>query len=188
MRRMQPRRKKCMAYLMAVSPKDVILWCKCRKDALRLSNDELSSLSGVPKGTVDRLFSARSTDFRFSTVQPIIRALSGCEPDALDCETGEPDEAHAETLCAKEEMIIALKEEAIRQTDYISHLQAKAREDMERAKDEEAKSLAYMKKKEKGHIKAIIILAIALAVTLLAIIAALVIDKLNPHIGFFWLH
>lgn len=58
---------------------------------------------------------------------------------------------------------------------------------MSEPKKEEAESIAYMKKKEKSHIRLIYTLAVALSITVLAILTALIVDRLNPDIGFFWL-
>ena len=74
-----------------------------------------------------------------------------------------------------------------RKNGVIDHLHMTAKEDIERAKEEESESIAYMKKKEKGYLRLICALSIALAVTLLIIVTGLVLDMLDPSKGFFWL-
>ena len=82
--------KDCIPYLMTMPGADLLAWCKGRKDMLRLSNAEIAARSNVPKGTIDRLFSSDNTDFRFSTIQPIICILTGCKPEDLDCSKVKP--------------------------------------------------------------------------------------------------
>lgn len=161
----------CIPYLMTFTNAELLEWAKMRRTALHLSYEELSEKSGVPLSTIEKMLGRKGADCRFGTAQPVIRVLSGCTPEELDCEIVEhPSEAFVEQLKAKEEII--------------RHLE---KEDMERAKDEENESIAYMKKKEKSYLRLICTLSIALAVTLLVIIAALVLDRLDPTKGFFWL-
>lgn len=168
----------CIPYLMTLSPSDTLDWCKIRKETLRLSYDEIADRTNVPKSTISRIFSDKQTDCRFTTMQPVVCLLSGCEHADLDCDnTGRlSNEALVEQIKVKDELIRHLEEETKILNEHI-----------ERAKKEEAESLAYMKKKEKGHVRLIYTLALMLAITLLLIIAALVVDRINPNIGFFWL-
>lgn len=178
----------CIPNLMILPPADMMAWCKARKETLHLSNEDIAERTNIPKSTVDRIFSPKETDCRFTTMQPIIRTLAGCSEEELDCDAYKPpSEILLEQIRTKEEIIRALEEETKRQDEHIKQLQATAQADLQRAKDEEAESLAYMKKKEKGHVRAIYILAIMLALMLMLTIAALVVDRLNPNIGFFWL-
>lgn len=179
----------CIPYLMTVSQAELQEWCKHRKKVLHMSNEDIADRTFVPKGTVDRVFSPKDADYRFSTMQPIVCILSGCSREELDCEAAyqTPSEALLEQVKAKDEIIRHLEEETKRQDAHIRAMEASAQADMERAKKEEAESIAYMKKKEKGHVKTIYTLAVLLAFTLLLIITALIIDRLNPDIGFFWL-
>lgn len=154
-----------------------------------MSNEDIADRTNVPKGTVDRVFSPRDADYRFTTMQPIVCVLSGCSAEELDCEAAylTPSEVLLEQVKAKDEIIRHLEEETKRQDEHIKHLEATAKADIERAKNEEAESIAYMKRKEKSHIRLIYTLAIALSITVLTILTALIVDRLNPNIGFFWL-
>lgn len=82
--------KDCIPHLLALHGPDLIAWCKDRKKKLDLSNAELAARSNVPKGTIDRLFSSDTIDFRFSTIQPVICVLTGCAPADLDCVEPQP--------------------------------------------------------------------------------------------------
>ena len=83
----------CIPYLMTLSQADLLAWCKARKDALKVTSDNISQRSNVPKSTVDRILSPKNTDCRFTTMQPIICTLTGCSTEELDCDNVErPDE------------------------------------------------------------------------------------------------
>lgn len=80
----------CIPHLLTLQSTDLIAWCKGRKKKLGLSNVEIAARSNVPKGTIDRLFSSDTIDFRFSTIQPVICVLTGCAPADLDCVEPQP--------------------------------------------------------------------------------------------------
>lgn len=82
--------KDCIPYLMTLPGHDLLAWCKDRKKKLGLSNIDIADRTDVPKGTIDRIFAADTMDFRFSTIQPVICVLSGCNPEELDCESAAP--------------------------------------------------------------------------------------------------
>ena len=121
----------CIPFVLSLSGSDLIQWMKVRKDALHMSNAELADSTDVPKGTVDRIFSSRSADFRMSTIQPIVRALCGCEPDDLTCDPQKSDAELAGNLDHMEDTVRRLEEENDRQTEYIAQLRETAREDIE---------------------------------------------------------
>lgn len=178
----------CIPYLMTLTQEDFLAWCKCRKNALRISNDDIASRTNVPKSTVDRIFSPKDTDCRFSTIQPLICILSGCDEVELDCDNREESsEVLEEKLKAKDEIIEQLKIENKRLEEHINKVRAKATVDLERAKEEETVSLDYMKKLASKRLIFIYILVALLFVAMVVIITALVIDKNNSSVGFFWL-
>ena len=179
--------KDCIPYLMTFSNAQLLEWARMRRAALHMSYEDLSEKSGIPLGTIERMMSRKGTDCRFTTAQPVIRVLSGCTPDQLDCESiQQPDEALLEQLNAKEAIIQHMQETLLNQNHQIDNMQSMADKRMEQAKTEESESVKYLKKKEKGYIRIIITLSITLAATLFIVIAALAIDKINPTIGFFW--
>ena len=55
----------------------VIEWCISRKKEMGISNAKLADATGVPEGTIDRIFTGRNNEYRYSTIQPIIRYLLG---------------------------------------------------------------------------------------------------------------
>ena len=76
----------CFPFIASLPSHELIAWCKIRKDAMHLSNGEISERSNVPKGTVDRILSSDMADCRLSTILPIICVLSGCKENELSCE------------------------------------------------------------------------------------------------------
>ena len=76
--------------VMSLNPSDLINWCRNRKHFLGLSNQKLSEQSGVPLGTIDRIMAGKYTEFRYSSIQPIVTVLIG-----IDKDTPEPENADA---------------------------------------------------------------------------------------------
>ena len=70
-----------------LNPVELIKWCKNRKATLGLSNAKLAEMSGVPIGTIDRIMSGNYTEFKYSSIQPLVAILLG-----FGQETPEPDE------------------------------------------------------------------------------------------------
>ncbi len=74
--------------VMSLNPTDLINWCRNRKQFLGLSNQKLAEQSGVPIGTIDRIMAGKYTEFRYSSIQPIVTVLIGLRED-----TPKPEEA-----------------------------------------------------------------------------------------------
>lgn len=72
--------------IITLNPSELIKWCRQRKQTLGYSNQKLADLSGVPIGTIDRILAGKYTEYKYSSIQPIVAVLLGvCE------ETPEPD-------------------------------------------------------------------------------------------------
>lgn len=118
----------CIPYIMTLSQEDTLAWCQARKKALHLSNDEIAERAKVPKSTVDRVFSPKATDCRFSTMQPIVCLLAGCSAEELDCDNAEHStETLMEQIRAKDEIIRHLEEENHRKNGVIHDGQGRYR-------------------------------------------------------------
>ena len=74
--------------VMSLNPTDLINWCRNRKQFLGLSNQKLAEQSGVPVGTIDRIMAGKYTEFRYSSIQPIVTVLIGLRED-----TPKPEDA-----------------------------------------------------------------------------------------------
>lgn len=163
---------------VAMSAPELLHWCKSRKAHMGLSNGRLAELSGMPKGTIDRLFAGEHVDFRYETIRPLIKALTGGQWSGSPC----PDPNDNETA--------ALKEKAERLARNNMLLQSH----IDRDNEQHQKQLEFLREQIKheqasadGYKRAVVTLSIMLGVALLLIAAALIIDKINPDKGFFWL-
>lgn len=61
--------------ISSLNPQELIEWCNHRRKELNLSIAKLAQMSNVPEGTIDRLFSGKSPEFRYSSIQPIVAIL-----------------------------------------------------------------------------------------------------------------
>ena len=81
-RKMQKRSEEdYLPNVMTLNPSDLINWCRNRKRSLGLSNQSLAEQSGVPIGTIDRIMAGKYTEFRYSSIQPIVALLLGIRED-----------------------------------------------------------------------------------------------------------
>lgn len=82
-----------LPHVMSLNPSDLINWCRNRKQFLGLSNQRLAEQSGVPVGTIDRIMAGKYTEFRYSSIQPIVAVLIGIRED-----TPKPENADAQQV------------------------------------------------------------------------------------------
>ena len=61
--------------IMTLNPHELIDWCNTRRKEMGISKAKLAELTNVPESTLDRILSGKNPEFRYSTVQPIIRIL-----------------------------------------------------------------------------------------------------------------
>lgn len=151
---------------------EILELCKKRKNYLHMTNAKLAELSGIPKGTVDRIFAGEHFDFKWETMRPIIKVLFIGLFDAVSC----PDLQDPQADAYAKETIERLKEENDR-------LRSESRENAVFFKEQ----LKIANDTAKGRKTALIVLSIALAILLLFIITALIVDKTTPGVGFFWM-
>lgn len=166
---------------MDMSAHDLLEWCKARKDALKISNAALADMSGIPKGTIDRLFHGEHIDFKYETIRPIVKALIGGEWKKSTCPLDGAEE-NKELL----ETLRRLEAENSKYREYIMDTGQQHREDLDTRKAEEQARVDYLKNQLKWNRRAIATLGLLLFVCLLVIIGALMVDKMNSDIGFFW--
>jgi hypothetical protein len=157
---------------------EILEWCKARKAELHLSNDKIADLSRIPRGTVARVFAGEHEDFKFGTVQPILRVLIGGTYHRESCP--DPKGNAAEKLAD-----LAEKNESLRRV--IKENKAAYDQDLERERSDAARREKYFENQMRVRMIFIIILSVLLAAALMVIIAALLVDRTNPGKGFFWL-
>lgn len=183
----------------SMSPQEVLAWLKAYKKHMGITNAKLAEMCGMAQGTVDSLFANSHADFKYSTILPIIRALIGSlEGDACADHSGsaeakerirqlEADLLHKDdTIRHYEDQIASMKtlvtNTNARYTKQAEELRAMIKDQNER----HAQSQDFLRDQIKNRNKAVKILAFAAGIGWLIIIVALVIDKLYPHLGFFW--
>ena len=155
--------KACISYLMTLSTKETIEWCRMWKDRLGWTNAFLAEKTVVvPKGTIDRALNPNTEGVKLVTIRPIICALTGCTVEELEaCDD-------FSSVAALEEKNKALVEE------------------LERVKKDVANQSSFLASQIRMKDRYIAVLAILLGVAATSIFAALVIDLFNPHLGFIW--
>lgn len=79
--------------VMSLNPTELINWCRNRKKFLGISNQKIAEQTGVPVGTVDRIMAGKYTEFRYSSIQPLVALLIGIRED-----TPKPENADAQQV------------------------------------------------------------------------------------------
>lgn len=182
-------------------------WSRLRKDYLhtkdkKWTNAYIADAAGLSEKTVKRFFAGDVDDLKFTTAASIIEVLVDgtwgqypCAMAALETETVYVDNPavveqckhlqetlDALTITHKRE-IVEIREFEQGRVEYLKK-QVEFKEDQMRAKDKLLQErYDFLKRKDKW----IAILASSLAAALLLIFAALVMDAMNPDMGFFWL-
>lgn len=174
-------------HFLSVSVPEIMEWCIQRKAFLRWSNAKISEEANTPKGTVDRLFSGDIVDCKVETLRPIIQALIGGSFIDDVCPCLEPDEKAEETIRRLEQDNARLKR-------YLQNTEEKCKANIEEMKADHHAETDFLKQQleheqatSESRKKAFYIVAICLGFTLSIIIIALIIDRVNPDIGFFWI-
>jgi len=198
---------------LAMSMPRLSEWCRLRKEYLhrkdpKWTNAYIAEQAGISKVSVDRFLSGHIEDIKTSTIAKIIQVLIdgtwGQYPCAMApteaevvyvdspalVEKAEKAAARCAQLQAKLNAMEAEHKDEIKElratnqraTSYLME-QIKFREEQMISKDKLIQeSYAFLKRKD----RAILVLTLLLAVALLIIVGALIIDRLNPDAGFFW--
>lgn len=167
----------------AMSTPELLAWCKARKAELRVSNARLAELSGMPKGTIDRLFAGEHVDFRYETIRPLLKALTGGTWSGNPCAAPEEDEILQKKI-QELEAELARRDESIRHYkenyDDMTKLVANTNERHE-------EQLHFLRGEIKRKNKFMTRMTILAVVALLYIIVTLAVDVADPSRGFYWL-
>lgn len=170
----------------AMTPPQIIAWCKERKKFRGLTNEKIADMCDIPKGTVDSLFSGKHPDFKFGTIAPILKALIGGDWTGEPC-PGSGDGSEEKAL---RERIKELEAGIQWRDDKIQHFAEQNKTLQNQAADASKRHQAsqdFLREQIRGKNKAIVVLSVFLGLALAVIVVALIVDYLNRHIGFFWL-
>jgi len=167
----------------AMSTPELLAWCKARKAYLRASNAQLAEKSGMPKGTIDRLFAGEHVDFRYETIRPLLKALTGGAWAGNPCAAIQEDEALQKKV-QELEAELARRDESIRHYkenyDDMTKLVANTNKRHE-------EQLKFLRGEIKRKNKAVTTLTVLAVLALLYIIVTLIIDLADPSRGYYWL-
>ncbi len=178
---------------MAMNTEDLIHWCNERKKQLPgLTYDRIVEKTGLSKGTISGFFTGSHTDYRIETIRPILKLLIGGEWEDSPC--GDPtaeERAHTEEKFRQLEEGIAWRDERIQHltnnyndlTTLVANTNKRNAEQVEFLRKQLDERYQFLKRKD----KIIVTLSVLLGLCVLLIIAALIIDRTNSGVGFFWL-
>ena len=168
-------------------------WCKLRKNELGWSNQKLADVTGLSKTTIDRIMTGKITGLNGETINILSCALvygynsSGNSWGKFPCplSANAPDDDAKALREENARLLLQLKQQADNDRSKIDHLkrQIDFDEDQLRKKDKLLDDRSsFMRRKD----RIITILSILLGITVFLIPAALMIDAMNPNVGFFW--
>lgn len=183
-------------------------WCRLRKDYLhnidsKWTNAYIAEQSGMSKVSVDRFLSGNVDDLKASTIARILKVLVNGTWGQYPCSMASENDKEIITIDNPE--IVAKLEAANKQCqklqNTIDNMTAEHKENLSVAHNDEQRRIAFLKEQIaakdkiieenygffKRKNKVIAVLAILLAITTTTIITALIVDRLNPDKGFFWL-
>lgn len=172
---------------LAMSTERWCEWCHIRKEYLDLTNLEIAEAADVSEVSVARIMSGNVKDIRVTTMQAVTKVLVngtwGQHPCAMDANKSADVEKILEEMKQTHKAEIAeVHETEQKKIDYLKQ-QIKFTEEQMIAKDKLIEE-NYQLIKQRN--KTTVILSVLLGVSVVAIISALVIDALNPGMGFFW--
>lgn len=154
-------------------------WCdELRKKRPGATYDKTAAETKVSKTAVYNFLTGAHADCRLETARPIAGWLIGSSCEGNPCGNVTNSEK-----AAYEEKIRQLEEGIRWRDDKIGHLQ-KSNASMETLI---TNTNARFTKDKDFMRKVITVLGVSLGICLVAIIGALIIDRINPEVGFFWL-
>lgn len=178
--------------LEKMTGEEAIALCKARKAFLHLSNQQIADRAHMSKGTIDGLFAAAHTDFRFETIRPVWNVLFGGDmpDDACNDLTDSERSAYEEKIRQLEKSVVWHEDKIQDQKETIKDLREKNAALELLVKNNNArmtKDKEFLQEQIHNKNKVIAILGVIVGVETIAIMTALIIDRLDPNVGFFWL-
>ena len=173
--------------LLTMPQPELLEWMRLRKKVRNLSVHTISVLSGVPEGTVARVFAPDAkADFRLESLRPIVCVLIGGDLGKNPC----PDPADETSATWLRDQII-YRDGVI--SDLRSRLEAEAKENHESSailrqelaeeKAEHNADVAYYRTQAESLRRFTRLLSAALVVILVALAVITTYEALHGHIG-----
>ena len=167
-------------------------WCHLRKEYLGWTNAQVAEAAGISKISVDRIMSGNVKDLRNTTMQAVTKALVNGSWGQYPCAM--PSNPVKETVYVDNPAIIeqckklqseldSVRAAEQRKVDFLRE-QIAFKERQMSAKDKLlAERYDFLKRKD----KIMAVLGILLFISVMLNLSVLVIDAMNPDLGFFWL-
>lgn len=128
--------------ILSLNSKDLIDWCNSRKKQMNLSNAKLALKTNVPEGTIDRILTGKNLEFRYSTIQPIVRLLLGISEETP---TNETSDYYAETIDGYK-LVIQNKNQIIKEQQRAYEVTQKEKDYLRKNNDEKQKVIEQLSK------------------------------------------
>lgn len=171
---------------MAMHTADLVDWCNARRKQLPgMTYDRIVEETGLSKGTVSGFFGGIHADYKLETIRPILKMLVGGEWGDTPCDDpGASDRAAYEDRIRHLEELLQAREAEIQQhREHNAAMQTLITNTNKRNTTDKD----FLRSEIKSKRRTIRVLAIALVLCALVIIAGLVVDRLDPSKGYFWL-
>ena len=174
----------CPKKLMLLPLDEIIDWCLYIMIRYKITHEKIAQLSHVPKGTIDRVLSKQSEDCRYSTIHAIVCALfeflgisSACLDEVASETVAQADEAKHQMVDYEKECqgLRTQVEELVLQREFLGKQISK--------KDSIIDDQSVTIRDQRRLLK---ITTVLLGLSAAIIFFALLMDRLNPHLGFIW--
>lgn len=169
-------------------------WCRLRKEYLhtldsRWTNAYVAEKAGISKNTVDRFLGGTLVDIKVSSLSYIIQVLLNGAGGQLPCTAGEPEVVYVDNPalideCKRQQEALSVSEaNRHKQTDFLMD-QLAIKDEQLASKDVQLAEYAGFTKRKNRLLTLVMLLGI---LGWAIIITALILDRIDPTRGFFWL-
>ena len=128
--------------ILSLNSKDIIDWCNARKKQMHISNAKLAMQTNVPEGTIDRILTGKNLEFRYSTIQPIVRFLLGINESTP---TNETNDYYVESIDGYK-LVIQNKNQIIKEQQRAYQMVITEKEYLKKNNEEKQKIFSHFKK------------------------------------------
>ena len=159
---------------LAMDTTEMGQWCNHkRKQISGLTYDKIAAETGISKSAVHGFLNGTHADYRIETIRPIVKLITGGKWDDNACGNLSNSEKaeYEKDIRHLHDKIQLLHTENSALQEHADHMSRIVNDRYE-----------FLKRKD----KAITLLGVLLFASIAVIIGALVIDAMNPNIGFFW--
>lgn len=184
--------------ILAMTNERWVEWANRRASQMDLTRAQIADASGIPISTINTVMSGRTKDMRHSTMRDLTKVLIGGCWGQYPCHfaslliNGQPLEDESDSVIEinhLREQVALLKEEKReaaenhkRQIEFLKERLAKRDHQIDVQETQITDENQTIKRKDR-----IISVLVVLVVLLLSIIIiALIVDRANPNVGFFW--